>query len=178
MLSTMANSYCVRGRSSIPESQAMRELKQGSRKRQTGGRGYATERSTVQSSEGWQRRQPQEYLLGYRPLSRNAVGRDGIRQFLCLGETFQHPGERSDQGVDRGTAADEARWQVFVPVTLGCQERQYGRIPPNSALVFEIELLAVESGPLLQQLDQQTLSRLPKSMTIRIIAQPDQTRTQ
>lgn len=39
-----------------------------------------------------------------------------------------------------------AKWQVFVPAQLAYGERQYGRIPANSALIFEIELLSVKPG--------------------------------
>ncbi len=34
-------------------------------------------------------------------------------------------------------------WQLFIPPELGYGSRQFGRIPPNSALVFELELLSV-----------------------------------
>lgn len=35
-----------------------------------------------------------------------------------------------------------SKWKIFVPTELAYAERQFGRIPPNSALIFEIELLA------------------------------------
>jgi len=35
-----------------------------------------------------------------------------------------------------------ATWKIFLPPALGYGNRQFGRIPPNSALIFEIALLA------------------------------------
>ena len=40
-----------------------------------------------------------------------------------------------------------AKWQLFVPAELAYGKRQFGRIPPNSALIFELELLSVAEGP-------------------------------
>ncbi|HEX9079088.1 MAG TPA: FKBP-type peptidyl-prolyl cis-trans isomerase [Desulfuromonadaceae bacterium] len=37
-----------------------------------------------------------------------------------------------------------AKWQLFVPAGLAYGERQYGKIPPNSTLVYELELVAIE----------------------------------
>lgn len=37
-----------------------------------------------------------------------------------------------------------AKWQLFVPPELGYGRRGLPRIPPNSALIFEIELVTVE----------------------------------
>lgn len=34
-----------------------------------------------------------------------------------------------------------SKWKIFVPTELAYADRQFGRIPPNSALIFEIELL-------------------------------------
>jgi len=34
-----------------------------------------------------------------------------------------------------------SKWKIFVPTELAYAQRQFGRIPPNSALIFEIELL-------------------------------------
>jgi len=40
-----------------------------------------------------------------------------------------------------------AKWQLFVPSKLGYGEQGSGsRIPPNSALLFEVELISVRSG--------------------------------
>jgi len=39
-----------------------------------------------------------------------------------------------------------AKWQIFVPPKLGYGERQFGRIPPNSVLVFDMELLSIEDA--------------------------------
>jgi hypothetical protein len=36
-----------------------------------------------------------------------------------------------------------ATWQIFVPTELAHGQESFGRIPPNSALIFEIELLAI-----------------------------------
>jgi FKBP-type peptidyl-prolyl cis-trans isomerase FklB len=37
-------------------------------------------------------------------------------------------------------------WKIFVPADLAYGQRQFGRIPPNSTLVFEIDLLSVSDG--------------------------------
>ena len=41
-----------------------------------------------------------------------------------------------------------AKWQLFVPSELGYGERGAGSagIPPNSVLLFEVELISVQSG--------------------------------
>ncbi|OGW40785.1 MAG: hypothetical protein A2Y97_03810 [Nitrospirae bacterium RBG_13_39_12] len=36
-----------------------------------------------------------------------------------------------------------SKWQIFVPADLAYGQRQFGRIPPNSALIFELELLSI-----------------------------------
>lgn len=39
-----------------------------------------------------------------------------------------------------------SKWQLFVPAELAYGERSYNSIPPNSVLVFELELLSVEKN--------------------------------
>ncbi len=36
-----------------------------------------------------------------------------------------------------------SKWQLFVPPDLAYGKRQFGRIPPNSTLIFDIELLSI-----------------------------------
>jgi FKBP-type peptidyl-prolyl cis-trans isomerase FklB len=38
-----------------------------------------------------------------------------------------------------------SKWQIFSPAELAYGKRQFGRIPPNSALIFEIELLSINA---------------------------------
>lgn len=39
-----------------------------------------------------------------------------------------------------------SKWQIFVPAELAYGKRPFGRIPSNSTLIFEIELLNIENG--------------------------------
>ncbi|HEY6009096.1 MAG TPA: FKBP-type peptidyl-prolyl cis-trans isomerase [Geobacteraceae bacterium] len=37
-----------------------------------------------------------------------------------------------------------AKWQLFIPAELAYGPRQFGRVPPNSTLIYEVELLSIE----------------------------------
>ncbi len=37
-----------------------------------------------------------------------------------------------------------SKWQLFVPPQLAYGGRQFGKIPPNSVLIFELELVSIE----------------------------------
>jgi FKBP-type peptidyl-prolyl cis-trans isomerase len=37
-----------------------------------------------------------------------------------------------------------SKWQLFVPPELGYSERGSDRIPPNSILIFEVELISIK----------------------------------
>lgn len=39
-----------------------------------------------------------------------------------------------------------SKWQLFVPAELGYGQRQYGKVPPNSTLIYELELVSIEKG--------------------------------
>lgn len=61
-----------------------------------------------------------------------------------------------------------AKWQIFVPARLGYGKRRHGRIPPNSALIFELELLSFQEGPFPAVVepehdDNETLGRPPSA---------------
>lgn len=40
-----------------------------------------------------------------------------------------------------------SRWEIFVPPELAYGKRRFGRIPPNSTLIFELELLSIGNPP-------------------------------
>jgi FKBP-type peptidyl-prolyl cis-trans isomerase FklB len=40
-----------------------------------------------------------------------------------------------------------AKWRIYVPACLGYGKRRHGSIPPNSVLIFEMELLSIHEGP-------------------------------
>jgi len=81
------------------------------------------------------------------------------RGTLVDGTEFDSSYKRNESatfGVDRVIAGwkealpmmkEGAKWQLFVPSQLGYGEQGSGsKIPPNSALLFEVELISVGSG--------------------------------
>lgn len=45
-----------------------------------------------------------------------------------------------------------SKWQLFVPPQLGFGDRQFGRVPANSVLIYEIELMSVVDRSAVDQL--------------------------
>ena len=41
-----------------------------------------------------------------------------------------------------------SKWRLFVPPALAYGTRRFGRIAPNSVLIFDMELLSIETGGL------------------------------
>jgi FKBP-type peptidyl-prolyl cis-trans isomerase len=39
-----------------------------------------------------------------------------------------------------------SKWQIFIPSELASGERQSGRIPPNSTIIYELELVSIEQA--------------------------------
>jgi FKBP-type peptidyl-prolyl cis-trans isomerase FklB len=56
-----------------------------------------------------------------------------------------------------------SKWQIFIPTELAYGNRQFGRIPPNSAISFEIELLGVGNDliPTMPELKLPTIQSMP-----------------
>ncbi len=59
-----------------------------------------------------------------------------------------------------------AKWRLFVPADLAYGGRQYGKIPPNSALIFDLELVSVaKDDAAIEELEAgQSLPALPDKM--------------
>jgi hypothetical protein len=56
-----------------------------------------------------------------------------------------------------------SKWQIFVPTELAYGQESFGRIPPNSALIFEIELLAIG----MPDTPRRTARRRPRCLRLR-----------
>jgi len=56
-----------------------------------------------------------------------------------------------------------AKWRLFVPSELAYAKRQFGRIPPNSTLIFDLELLSVAQVPAGSLIDPQHAAPEPES---------------
>lgn len=62
------------------------------------------------------------------------------------GETIQFPLSGVIAGWTEGLQlmGEGAKWRLFIPPSLGYGERPAGQIPPNSTLIFDVELIAVK----------------------------------
>lgn len=80
-------------------------------------------------------------------LSRNAHQRNGIRQFLQARPARDLPAHWRDQRMDRSASVDESGIQVSAVRSLESGLRRSGDgsdIGPNSALIFEVELVGIQ----------------------------------
>lgn len=62
------------------------------------------------------------------------------------GETIKFPLSGVIAGWTEGLQlmGEGAKWRLFIPPTLGYGERPAGQIPPNSTLIFDVELIAIQ----------------------------------
>lgn len=62
------------------------------------------------------------------------------------GETIKFPLNGVIAGWTEGLQlmGEGAKWRLFIPPSLGYGERPAGQIPPNSTLIFDVELIAVQ----------------------------------
>jgi FKBP-type peptidyl-prolyl cis-trans isomerase len=94
---------------------------------------------------------------GKTPKATDKVKVNYVGKFLN-GEEFDSSYKRgepaefnADQVIPGWTEAltkmkEGSKWELFIPPSLGYGEMGRGPIPPNSMLIFEVELLKVESG--------------------------------
>jgi FKBP-type peptidyl-prolyl cis-trans isomerase FklB len=62
------------------------------------------------------------------------------------GETIKFPLSGVIAGWTEGLQlmGEGAKWRLFIPPSLGYGERPAGEIPPNSTLIFDVELIAIQ----------------------------------